>query len=49
LQCYEHVICDEKEWEMIRRYIEANPENWEEDEENLVWILRKREQGDYIV
>jgi hypothetical protein len=49
LQCYERVIRDEKEWELIRRYIKANPENWEEDEENLVWILRKREQGDYIV
>jgi hypothetical protein len=41
LQCYEHVIRDEKEWDLIRRYIEANPQNWEQDEENLARVLGK--------
>jgi REP element-mobilizing transposase RayT len=31
---YEHVIRDEADWDRARRYIEANPMNWEEDEEN---------------
>ena len=31
---YEHVIRDEREWDRIRRYIESNPANWDEDEEN---------------
>jgi REP element-mobilizing transposase RayT len=31
---YEHVIRDEKDWETIRLYIEANPSRWSEDEEN---------------
>ena len=32
---YEHVIRDEAEWDRLRRYIETNPLNWAEDEENL--------------
>jgi len=31
---YEHIIRDEKEWARIHAYIEANPGNWEDDEEN---------------
>jgi REP element-mobilizing transposase RayT len=31
---YEHIIRNEKEWDVIRRYIESNPQNWETDEEN---------------
>jgi putative transposase len=33
---YEHIIRDEADWDRIRRYIEANPMNWDEDEENPV-------------
>ncbi len=32
---YEHIIRNEKEWDVIHRYIESNPQNWENDEENL--------------
>ena len=38
---YEHVIRDKKEWDLIRKYIEANPDNWEQDEENLARVLWK--------
>ena len=31
---YEHVVRDEKEWDRIQRYIEANPLNWSKDDEN---------------
>ena len=31
---YERIIRDEKELDAIRRYIEANPLNWSEDDEN---------------
>lgn len=31
---YEHVIRNEKELYAIRQYIENNPKNWEEDDEN---------------
>jgi putative transposase len=31
---YEHIIRNEKEMDNIWRYIEANPVQWEEDEEN---------------
>lgn len=31
---YEHVIRNHKEWDRIHRYIEANPSNWAEDNEN---------------
>lgn len=31
---YEHVIRNDKEMDKIWRYIEANPAQWEEDEEN---------------
>jgi putative transposase len=31
---YEHVICNEKEWDRIHRYIESNPAHWESDNEN---------------
>jgi hypothetical protein len=34
---------------MIRRYIESNPQKWEEDEENPARDSRKLEQGDYKV
>jgi len=42
---YEHIIRDEKEWDLIRRYIESNPDNWEQDEENPGRVLEKGEQG----
>ena len=31
---YEHIIRDEQEWARIRAYIENNPANWKQDEEN---------------
>ncbi len=31
---YEHVIRDQREWERIHLYIESNPVNWSQDEEN---------------
>ena len=31
---YERIIRNEKELNAIRNYIEANPRNWDEDEEN---------------
>ena len=31
---YEHIIRNEKELDAIRRYIESNPLNWSEDDEN---------------
>jgi REP element-mobilizing transposase RayT len=31
---YEHIIRNEHEWNNIHLYIEANPTNWSEDEEN---------------
>ena len=31
---YEHVIRDEKDLNRIRDYIQSNPSNWDEDEEN---------------
>jgi REP element-mobilizing transposase RayT len=32
--CYEHIIRNDGEHERIHRYIEANPANWMNDEEN---------------
>ena len=32
---YEHVIRDDKDWEIIHRYIHSNPLTWPDDEENL--------------
>ena len=49
LQCYERVIRDEKQLDLIRRFIYANPQNWEQDEENPARILGEGEQGDFIV
>ena len=31
---YEHILRDEADWDRIRRYIEANAKNWDEDKEN---------------
>ncbi len=31
---YEHIIRNEKDWDRIHRYIESNPANWAEDDEN---------------
>ena len=31
---YEHVIRNDKGWDTIRRYIESNPQNWADDDEN---------------
>jgi putative transposase len=31
---YEHIIRDEHEWAQIRTYIETNPANWSDDQEN---------------
>ena len=31
---YEHVIRNERDWDRIHRYIEANPRRWTEDREN---------------
>ena len=31
---YEHIIRDQKDWERIHSYIEANPVNWKKDGEN---------------
>ena len=33
---YEHVIRDEADWDHARRYIEANPMNWDQDAENTI-------------
>jgi REP element-mobilizing transposase RayT len=41
---YERVIRDEKEWDLIRRYIETNPDNWEQDEENPARVIVRPEQ-----
>ena len=38
---YEHIIRSEKSLEAIRRYIENNPANWAQDEENPSNITRK--------
>ncbi len=35
---YEHIIRDEKEWDRIQRYIEANPIHWKSDNENSLNI-----------
>lgn len=32
---YEHVIRNDLEWEHIRSYIQTNPQNWADDEENV--------------
>ncbi|MBT7991533.1 MAG: transposase [Anaerolineae bacterium] len=31
---YDHIIRSEEEWRKIHLYIEANPDNWEDDDEN---------------
>lgn len=31
---YEHIVRDDSEWNVIREYIEKNPEMWEADELN---------------
>jgi len=31
---YEHIIRDATDFDRIRRYIDANPMNWDEDEEH---------------
>jgi len=31
---YEHIIRRETEWDLIRKYIETNPLNWDLDDEN---------------
>lgn len=31
---YEHIIRNDREWNLIREYIGKNPEMWEEDELN---------------
>jgi REP element-mobilizing transposase RayT len=31
---YEHIIRNHEEWDRIHRYIESNPSNWAEDNEN---------------
>lgn len=31
---YEHIIRDQKDWERIHLYIEANPSRWNDDHEN---------------
>jgi REP element-mobilizing transposase RayT len=36
---YEHIIRNEREWNNIHLYIEANPTNWSEDEENPSRII----------
>jgi len=38
---YEHIIRSEKSLEAIRRYIENNPANWMQDEENPSNFTRK--------
>ena len=35
---YEHIIRDTPDYERIATYIAQNPENWAEDEENLVMV-----------
>ena len=37
---YEHNIGNEKEWERIRLYIQVNPLQWAEDEENPSAAMR---------
>ena len=31
---YEHILRDEADWNRLHRYIDANPMNWDADEEN---------------
>jgi REP element-mobilizing transposase RayT len=31
---YDHIIRDEEEWDHIRKYIQANPSQWQTDREN---------------
>jgi putative transposase len=31
---YEHILRDEADWDRIHRYIQTNPMNWHQDEEN---------------
>lgn len=35
---YEHVVRDEKDLNRIRDYIQSNPANWDEDEENPKFV-----------
>ena len=37
---YEHVIRDEKDLDRIRDYVQANPDNWDEDKENPIYKNR---------
>jgi REP element-mobilizing transposase RayT len=32
---HDRIIRNERELDAIRKYIEANPRNWEEDDENI--------------
>jgi len=32
---YEHIIRHDREWEAIRQYIIANPQNWDHDRDNV--------------
>jgi len=43
---YEHIIRDEKKWDLICRYNGANLHNWGQDEENpaRVWGKESRER-----
>ena len=38
---FDHIIRDEKEWERINDYIQANPARWAEDEENPTRIKKR--------
>lgn len=33
---YEHIIRDHNDWDRIHRYIQSNPANWADDNDNLI-------------
>ena len=42
---YEHILRDEADWNRAYRYVDANPMNWDDDEENPVHGPRLRREG----
>jgi len=41
---YEHILRDEADWNLAYRYVDANPMNWDDDEENPVHGPRLRRE-----
>lgn len=36
---YDHIIRNETDWSNIRSYMHSNPDNWAQDDENLLLKL----------